>query len=162
MANLYEQLVYGDAMAILSDWGNNNCTPLLRTVWYKNRNFDPKQDEWKAEYKLVGYNAGWACVVEDPDKTGWHSMKFNWEQDSQWLTIFNRSHLEYHNLITLKEGTPIIVAFPDKKEAYKATFKMHAMCNGYGHYVDVVLENGEEQELHCLEYEGDWICFLAD
>ena len=163
MKDLYSVLVYDEISSIFHDWCKNNGTPLLRTVWYNNRKFEPNQDEWKADRKLVGYSAQGDCCVEDPDKTGWHSLKFEWERDSNWLTLFNCNHLEYYRLITMKEGTPIIVAFPDKKEAYKATFVSHKMGVGYGHYVYVKkTENGEEVLLHGYSYEGDWICFPAE
>lgn len=162
MNELYFKFVHQDIDSIFGDWCKNNGVPLLRTVWHNNLEFDQKQNKWKSDRKLVGFDASWACYVEGIDKTGWHNMKFDWERDSKWMTIFNCSHFEYHRLITLKEGTPIIVVFPDKKEAYKATFKKHAMRYGYGHYVDVTLENGEERELHCLTYEGEWICFPAE
>ena len=162
--DLYTELVYDRYMLILHDWYKNNRIPMLRTVWYPKTTFDPKKNKWKAERKLVGFNNYRGdCYVEAPVKTGWQNHNYDWENDSTWMTIFKDSHLEYHRLITLKEGTQLIVVFPDKKEAYKATFVRHGISGGYGQYVHAKkVENGEDVWLHCYSYEGEWICFPAE
>ena len=162
MNNIYDKLTSNDEHTLRCDFVANGGFPLLRTVYYVNRDTD--KDAPLFARKTIGFaNGGWGdCLVEDPCTSGWSCLTYNSDRDSSWMTIFRGTHWEYYRMITLHKGEPIIVVFPDRKEAYRGTFEEHAMRYGYGHYVDVSLEDGRNLELHCGDYEKTWLLFPAE
>ena len=160
--NIYSELIGNDESTLRRDFAANGGFPLLRTVYYVNRGTD--DDAPLFERKTISFtNGGWGdCHVEEPLTSGGSCLTYKSDRDSRWMTIFRGTHWEYYRMITLHKGEPIIVVFPDRKEAYRGTFEKHAMRYGYGHYVDVLLEDGQHLELHCREYEKTWLLFPAE
>lgn len=162
MNNIYDALTSNDEDTLRRDFVANGGFPLLRTVYYVNRGTDDGAPLF--ERKTISFaNGGWGdCLVEKPLTSGLSRLTYKEDRNPPWMTIFCATHWEYYRMITLHKGEPIIVVFPDREEAYRGTFEKHAMSCGYGHYVDVILEDGQKLELHCSEYEKTWLLFPAE